>query len=68
MQPMPPSVGASLWIFPTYAGTGLRRRSSMLPADGIPVARLMLFEQAVANQQPDTTLTNLDRRDHGHAP
>ena len=40
----------------------------MLPADGIPVARLMLFEQAVANQQPDTTLTNLDRRDHGHAP
>jgi hypothetical protein len=36
--------------------------------DGIPVTRLMLFEQAVADQKPDTTIANLDRRNHGHAP
>ena len=35
--------------------------------DHIPVTRFMLFEQAVADQQRDTTLADLDRRDHDHA-
>jgi hypothetical protein len=35
--------------------------------DLIPVTRFMLFEQAVANQQRDATLADLDRRDHGDA-
>ncbi len=52
MQPMPPSVGASLWIFPTYAGTGLRGRSSMLPADdadrqGLPRDANLLYAFSV---------------------
>ena len=34
----------------------------------IPVTRFMLFEQAVADQQRDTSLADLDRRDHDHAP
>jgi hypothetical protein len=34
----------------------------------IPVTRLVLPEQPAANQQPDATLTDLDRRDHDHAP
>ena len=37
-------------------------------ADGFPVARLVLLQQPAANQQPDATLTDLDRRDHDHAP
>ena len=36
--------------------------------DRIPVTRLVLPEQPAANQQPDATLTDLDRRDHDHAP
>jgi hypothetical protein len=45
----------------------LQRRETGL-TDGIPVTRLMLFEQAVADQKPGATLTDLDRRNHGHAP
>ena len=37
-------------------------------ADGIPVTRLVRFEQPVSDQKLDTTRANLDRRDHGHAP
>jgi hypothetical protein len=36
--------------------------------NGIPVTRFMLFEQAVADQQRDTALADLDRRDHGNTP
>ena len=36
--------------------------------DRIPVTRLVLLQQPVANQQPDATLTDLDRRNHDHAP
>ena len=36
--------------------------------DRIPVTRLVLLQQPAANQQPDATLTDLDRRDHDHAP
>jgi hypothetical protein len=32
------------------------------------VAGLVLFQQPVADQQRDTTLADLDRRDHGDAP
>ncbi len=48
-------------------GPLLQRREAGL-ADGFAVMRLMLFEQAVADQKPDTTIANLDRRNHGHAP
>jgi hypothetical protein len=44
----------------------LQRRETRL-ADGFPVTRLMLFEQAVADQKPGATIADLDRRDHGHA-
>ncbi len=44
-------------------GPLLQRREAGL-ADGFAVTRLMLFEQAVADQQPDATLADLDRRDH----
>ena len=47
--------------FPHY------RAMSSCP-DLIPVTRFMLFEQAVADQQLDTTLADLDRRDHDHTP
>ena len=36
--------------------------------DGMTVIHLVLFKQPVADQQRDTTLTDLDRRDHGDAP
>jgi hypothetical protein len=36
--------------------------------DGMTVINLVLFQQPVADQQRDTTLTDLDRRDHGDAP
>ena len=36
--------------------------------NGMTVSRLVLLQQPVANQQPDATLTDLDRRDHDHAP
>ena len=51
----------------TAHGPLLQGRKTRL-ADGFPVMRLMLFEQAVADQKPDTTIANLDRRNHGHAP
>jgi hypothetical protein len=43
------------------------RRETRL-ADGFPVTRVMLFEQAVAHQKADPAFANLDRRNHGHAP
>ena len=45
----------------------LQRRETRSP-DGIPVTRLVRFEQPVTYQKLDTSLTNLDRRDQGHAP
>jgi hypothetical protein len=45
----------------------LQRRETRL-TDGFSVARLVLLQQPAANQQPDATLTNLDQRDHDHAP
>ena len=36
--------------------------------DRIPVARLVLLQQPAANQQLDATLTDLDWRNHDHAP
>ena len=36
--------------------------------DQIPVTRFMLFEQAVADQQRDTTLADLDRCGQDNAP
>ena len=35
--------------------------------NGIPVTRFLLFEQAVANQQRDAALSDLDRGNHGNA-
>ena len=37
-------------------------------ADGMTVSRLVLLQKPVADQQRNTTLTDLDRRDHDHAP
>ena len=48
-------------------GPLLQRRETRL-ADGFPVTRFMLFEQAVAHQKPKAAFADLDRRDHGHAP
>ena len=48
-------------------GPFLQRLETRL-ADGFPVTRLVLFEQAVADQKPDATLAYFDRRDHGHTP
>ncbi len=48
-------------------GPLLQRRETRL-TDGFSVARLVLLQQPAANQQPDATLTDLDRRDHDHAP
>ena len=48
-------------------GPLLERRETRY-SDRISVARLVLLEQPVADQQLDATLTNLDRRDHDHAP
>ena len=36
--------------------------------DGFSVARLVLLQQPAANQQPDATLTDRDRRDQDHTP
>ena len=51
----------------TAHGPLLQGRKTRRP-DGFPVTRFMLFEQAVAHQKRDATVTDLDRRDHGHAP
>ena len=51
----------------TALGPLLQRRETRL-ANGFPVTRLVLFEQAVAHQKRDAALTNFDRRTHGHAP
>ena len=37
-------------------------------SDSMTVSHLVLLEQPVADQQRDTTLADLDRRDHGHTP
>ena len=50
----------------TAHGPLLEGRETRL-ADRFPVTRLMLFEQAVADQKPGATIADLDRRDHGHA-
>ena len=52
---------------PPAHGPLLQGRETRL-TDGFPVTRLMLFEQAVADQQRDPARAHLDRRDHGHAP
>jgi hypothetical protein len=36
--------------------------------NGMTVARLVLFQQPVADQQRDTTLADLDRCDHDNTP
>ena len=36
--------------------------------DRLPVTRLVLLEQPVADQQLNATLADLDRCDHDHAP
>ncbi len=48
-------------------GPLLQRRETRC-RDRIPVTRLMLFKQAVADQKPGATIADLDRRSHGHAP
>ena len=48
-------------------GPLLKGREARL-ADGMTVIHLVLLQQPAANQQPDATLTDLDRRDHGHTP
>ena len=48
-------------------GPLLESRETCCP-DRIPVTRLVLLQQPAANQQPDATLADLDRRDHDHAP
>jgi hypothetical protein len=45
----------------------LQRREARL-ADGFPVTRLMLFEQAAAYQKPKAAFADFDRRNHGHTP
>jgi hypothetical protein len=37
-------------------------------ADGFPVTRLVLFEQAVTHQKSDSAFANFNRRNHGHTP
>ena len=48
-------------------GPLLERRETRC-RDRLPVTRLMLFEQAVAHQKRDATLTDLDRCDHDNTP
>ena len=36
--------------------------------NGMTVARLVLFQQPVADQKLNTALADLDRRDHDHTP
>ena len=48
-------------------GPLLEGRETRSP-DCIPVTRLVRFEQPVTDQKLDTTLANLDRRNHDHAP
>jgi hypothetical protein len=45
----------------------LEGRETRCP-DRVPVVRLVLLQQPVADQQRDTTLADLDRRDQDHAP
>ena len=51
----------------TAHGPLLQGRKTRL-ADGFPVTRFMLFEQAVAHQKRDAAFANFDRRDQDHAP
>ena len=48
-------------------GPLLEGRETRSP-DGIPVTRLVLFQQPIPDQKLDATRANLDRRDHDHAP
>ena len=48
-------------------GPLLEGRETRSP-DGIPVTRLVLFQQPVTYQKLDATLANLDRRHHDNAP
>ena len=48
-------------------GPLLQRRETRCP-DRIPVTRLVLLQQAAANQQPDATSPDLDRCNHDRAP
>ena len=48
-------------------GPLLEGRETRSP-DGIPVTRLVLFQQPVTYQKLDTTRADFDRRDHDHAP
>ena len=48
-------------------GPLLKGRETRSP-DGIPVTRLVLFQQPVADQKLDTALADFDRRNHDHAP
>ena len=51
----------------TAPGPLLKGRETRF-TNGMTVSRLVLLQQPAANQQPDATLTDLDRRDHDHAP
>ena len=48
-------------------GPLLKGRKTRCP-DRFPVARLVSLQQPVADQQRDTTLADLDRRDYDNAP
>ncbi len=48
-------------------GPLLKRRETRL-TNSFPVARLVLLQQPVANQQLDATLADLDRCNHDNAP
>ena len=48
-------------------GPLLEGRETRSP-DGIPVTRLVLFQQPVTYQKLDTALADFDRRNHDHAP
>ena len=47
-------------------GPLLEGRETRSP-DGIPVTRLVLFQQPVPDQKLDATRADFDRRDHDHA-
>ena len=51
----------------TAHGPLLQHRETRL-ADGFPVTRFMLFEQAVTHQKTKAARANFDRRDQDHAP
>ena len=52
----------------TPAPGPLLQRRETRRADRFSVARLVLLQQPAANQQPDATLADLNRRNHDHAP